>query len=76
MTIAPVRNRAEVKRAKEIMAGGPQLTVTLNPQSEAGENLYLIGRPTLKQFLRFVKDNAIHAPSSGDPSVTFPPVLR
>jgi len=66
MTIASVRNGAEVKRAKEIMAGGPQLTVALNPQSETGENLYLIGRPTLKQFLRFVKDNAIHAPSSGD----------
>jgi len=30
------------------------------------ENLYLIGRPTLKQFLRFVKDRAVHVPSSGD----------
>jgi hypothetical protein len=30
------------------------------------ENLYLVGRPTLKQFLRFVKDRAVHVPSSGD----------
>ena len=30
------------------------------------ENLYLIGRPTLKQFLRFVKDRAVHVASSGD----------
>ena len=28
----------------------------------ADENLYLIGRPTLKQFLRFVRSHAVNAP--------------
>jgi hypothetical protein len=66
MATAPVRNEAEVKTATTIMAAGPQPAVAPNPQSETGQNLYLIGRPTLKQFLRFAKDNAVHAPSSGD----------
>ena len=29
------------------------------------ENLYLIGRPTLKQFLRFVKSHAVDPPNEG-----------
>ena len=29
------------------------------------ENLYLIGRPTLKQFLRFVRNNAVNPPNDG-----------
>ena len=29
------------------------------------ENLYLIGRPTLKQFLRFVRNNAVNPPDDG-----------
>ena len=29
------------------------------------ENLYLIGRPTLKQFLRFVKSHAVDSPNEG-----------
>ncbi|PYK99358.1 MAG: hypothetical protein DME19_08870 [Verrucomicrobia bacterium] len=31
----------------------------------ADENLYLIGRPTLKQFLRFVRSHAVNAPDEG-----------
>jgi hypothetical protein len=31
----------------------------------ADETLYLIGRPTLKQFLRFTKNNAVNAPDDG-----------
>src|ERR1700741_674792 len=30
------------------------------------ETLYMIGRPTLKQFLRFVKNHAVIPPSEGD----------
>ena len=29
------------------------------------ENLYLIGRPTLKQFLRYVRNHAVHPPDEG-----------
>ena len=36
------------------------------PQADADEYLYLIGQPTLKQFLRFVKDRAIDPEGSGD----------
>ena len=66
MATAPVRKEAAVRAASETAMGAPRTTVSLKPQSEASENLYLIGRPTLKQFLRFVKDHAIHPPSSGD----------
>jgi hypothetical protein len=32
----------------------------------AGENLYLIGRPQLKSFLKFVKSHAVSPPGEGD----------
>src|SRR5690349_7333986 len=35
-------------------------------QADADEYLYLIGQPTLKQFLRFVKDRAVNPEGSGD----------
>jgi hypothetical protein len=35
-------------------------------QTDADEYLYLIGQPTLKQFLRFVKDRAVDPEESGD----------
>jgi hypothetical protein len=66
MATAPVRKEATARAAPEIAMGAPRPTVSFKPQSEASENLYLIGRPTLKQFLRFVKEHAIHPPSSGD----------
>src|SRR6267143_5024576 len=66
MATAPVRKEASARAASEIAMGAPRPTVSRKPQSEASENLYLLGRPTLKQFLRFVKDHAIHPPSSGD----------
>src|SRR5213082_282054 len=34
-------------------------------QAGADEYLYLIGQPTLKQFLRFVKDRAVNPEGSG-----------
>src|SRR5262245_27029487 len=35
-------------------------------QSDADETLYLIGRPTLKQFHRFVRHHAVNPYSEGD----------
>jgi hypothetical protein len=35
------------------------------PAASTDENLYLIGRPTLKQFLRFVRAHAVHHPDDG-----------
>jgi len=66
MALAPVRKEPVAGAAQEITADAPETIPGQNSQPDASENLYLIGRPTLKQFLRFVKDNAIHAPSSGD----------
>ena len=34
-------------------------------QDAAEENLYLIGRPTLKRYLRFVRDHAVKPPDEG-----------
>jgi len=65
MALAPVRKESVVVAEPVITGEAPKTITTLNPQPDATENLYLIGRPTLKQFLRFVKDNAIHSPSSG-----------
>lgn len=36
------------------------------PLADADEYLYLIGRPTLKDFLRYVKNHAVKPPSPGD----------
>jgi hypothetical protein len=66
MAIAPVSKEAAARTASEIAMGATRPAAALKPQTDTSENLYLIGRPTLKRFLRFVKDNAIHAPSSGD----------
>jgi hypothetical protein len=56
MLTAPVGNEADdVARVRES-----------RQQPDSVEHLYLTGRPTLKQFLRFVKDRAVHVPSSGD----------
>src|ERR1043166_5285772 len=34
-------------------------------QEAVDENLYLIGRPTLKSFLRYVKNHAVDPPGEG-----------
>src|SRR5437899_6197709 len=65
LALAPVRKESVAVAEPVITGDDPKTITTLNPQPDATENLYLIGRPTLKQFLRFVKDNAIHSPSSG-----------
>ena len=66
MATAPTRNEAIDRATMEMVAGSAGPGVALHPQNEAAENLYLIGRPTLKQFLSFVKDHVVHGPSSGD----------
>lgn len=40
--------------------------VATNEVEGVGENLYLIGRPSLKNFLRFVKSHAVTPPDEGD----------
>jgi hypothetical protein len=37
-----------------------------DPSPAASENLYLIGRPPLKGYLRFVKNHAVSPPEAGD----------
>jgi len=66
MATAPVRKEAGDGAASEITVDSVRTTAAPKPQTDTNENLYLIGRPTLKQFLRFVKDNAVHPPSSGE----------
>ncbi len=46
----PVRERKRINQAN---------------QDVADENLYLIGRPTLKRYLRFVRDHAVKPPDEG-----------
>ena len=45
----------------------PQTAPETNAQvkADADENLYLIGRPKLKGYIRFVKDHALHPPAKG-----------
>jgi hypothetical protein len=53
---------AELKPAWAIETEG-----TAQPaQSDADETLYLIGRPTLRQFHRFVRHHAVYPDSEGD----------
>jgi len=66
MATAPVRKEAGDGATSEITVDSVRTTAAPKPQTDTNENLYLIGRPTLKQFLRFVKDNAVHPPSSGE----------
>lgn len=42
-------------------AAAPQ-RVAVSPTNQVDESLYLIGRPKLKQFLRFVRHNAVDPP--------------
>ena len=44
----------------------PQTTAERVSQTDADEYLYLNGQPTLKQYLRFVRDRAVDPEGSGD----------
>jgi hypothetical protein len=43
----------------------PKPVTTAVQEDKTGEHLYLTGRPTLKQFLRFVKNHAVNPPDEG-----------
>src|ERR1700758_5160206 len=63
----------------ESLLGESQTADAAAPQPYADEYLYLIGQPTLKQFLRFVKDRAVNPERSGHPTEegqTANPVMR
>ena len=50
----------------ESTSNEPQTTGAAAQQGDADEYLYLIGQPTLKQFIRFVRDRAVDPEGSGD----------
>src|SRR3989442_4845804 len=43
----------------------PETLAPDKPKPDADENLYLIGRPSLKGYIRFVRDHALHPPAKG-----------
>src|ERR1041385_284626 len=50
----------------ELISNESQSTDAASQQGDADEYLYLIGQPTLKQFIRFVRDRAVEPDGSGD----------
>jgi hypothetical protein len=68
MIASPKRleSEPEAKQTEPERLPGPQGSRAnrTNPDA-ADENLYLIGRPTLKQFLRFVRSNAVKPADEG-----------
>ena len=51
MTASPITTRVESQPGTE-----------LEPHAAADEHLYLVGRPTLKQFMRYVRGHAVNHP--------------
>jgi hypothetical protein len=43
----------------------PETNTPVQAKADADENLYLIGRPSLKGYIRFVKDHALRPPGKG-----------
>jgi len=72
MPASPETNQTEPVAQPPLSADLPPALVH-NPEQPASranqeptnENLYLIGRPTLKKFLRFVRNNAVKPPDDG-----------
>jgi hypothetical protein len=66
MATAPVtKQEAELNVAPEPAAGNSHGALMPEPQEDVSENLYLTGRPKLKDFLRFVKNHAVDPPGPG-----------
>src|SRR5882762_3933316 len=57
-------SRPETQEPKWARAREPKQIQRAN-RDTPDENLYLIGRPTLKQFLRFVRSHAVNPPDEG-----------
>src|SRR6185436_16311439 len=58
------KSRPGTPELKWIRTGEPKRIAQAN-QDTPDENLYLIGRPTLKRFLRFVRGHAVNPPDEG-----------
>src|SRR5881409_3697887 len=43
----------------------PDTNAAVESKPDAKENVYLIGRPSLKGYIRFVRDHALHPPAKG-----------
>jgi hypothetical protein len=66
MATAPVTKQdAELKAPSQSAAATPSRAATPQPREDFDENLYLIGRPRLKDFLRFVRNHAVDPPNPG-----------
>src|SRR5213596_3215357 len=65
MTSMPAPNELNKELELPTATRESQTPVATSPREDADEYLYLIGQPTLKQFLRFVKDRAVNPEGSG-----------
>ena len=59
MTSMPAQNELNKELESPSAIRESQTPVAASPREDADEYLYLIGQPTLKQFLRFVRDRAV-----------------
>src|SRR5882724_6198962 len=59
MTSMPAQNELNRELESPSAIRESQTPVATSPREDADEYLYLIGQPTLKQFLRFVRDRAV-----------------
>src|SRR5437870_4785893 len=55
----------EIAQAKRAQSNGQHKSSERGNDGGVDETLYLIGRPTLKQFLRFARNNAVNSPDDG-----------
>jgi hypothetical protein len=65
MASIPVQNELNNQAESPSPLRDSQTETATLPREDADEYLYLIGQPTLKQFLRFVKDRAIDSHHPG-----------
>ncbi len=66
MATAPfTKKEVELKPASKRAAANSRPAVAPEIPADANEHLYLLGRPTLKQFLQYVRNQAVNPPGSG-----------
>src|SRR6266850_2967982 len=66
MPTAPItKHGVEFKAASQVAQAKSSRTAAPEPQEDFDKNLYLTGRPRLKDFLRFVRNHAVDPPSPG-----------
>src|SRR2546430_14377599 len=64
MIASPETPQTDAGASLETSASTPTIQCD-GAQEPVGENLYLIGRPTLKGFLGFVRKHAVNPPGEG-----------